>query len=134
MGTFRVRDARIVRAHAEARTFVNRDGEEITRNRAVLDCVGEDLAGHLLTMVQAAQLTLPVLAVSEAQAADLRFGRRIVAQAPTDDERPAHHHGEHVWAAIGSADGEPEVVAIVERAKHHEFKPVTVFAANTGNE
>ena len=134
VGAFRVRDARIVRAHAEARTFVNRDGEEITRNRAVLDCVGEDLAGHLLTMVQAAQLTLPVLAVSEAQAADLRFGRRIVAQAPTDDERPAHHHGEHVWAAIGSADGEPEVVAIVERAKHHEFKPVTVFAANTGNE
>ncbi len=99
VGAFRVRDARIVRAHAEARTFVNRDGEEITRNRAVLDCVGEDLAGHLLTMVQAAQLTLPVLAVSEAQ-----------------------------------ADGEPEVVAIVERAKHHEFKPVTVFAANTGNE
>lgn len=94
---------------------MNRDGEEITRNRAVLDCVGEDLAGHLLTMVQAAQLTLPVLAVSEAQAADLRFGRRIVAQAPTDDERPAHHHGEHVWAAIGSADGEPEVVAIVEQ-------------------
>ena len=134
VGAFRVRDARIVRAHAEARTFVNRDGEEITRNRAVLDCVGEDLAGHLLTMVQAAQLTLPVLAVSEAQAADLRFGRRIVAQAPTDDERPAHHHGEHVWAALGSADGEPEVVAIVERAKHHEFKPVTVFAANTGNE
>ena len=85
---------------------MNRDGEEITRNRAVLDCVGEDLAGHLLTMVQAAQLTLPVLAVSEAQAADLRLvGESLHRHRPTMNDRHTTTASD-VWAAIGSADGE----------------------------
>ncbi|NMN00244.1 pseudouridine synthase [Bifidobacterium sp. DSM 109958] len=111
----------VVTAHAEARTFTNREGETITRNRAVLD-LPEGLAGaqralalidRALPAAAAARLSMPSIDVTADEAAELRYGRRIErrVQGPT--------------AAVAQDD----LVAIVDRANGHQAKPVTVFPA-----
>lgn len=114
--------AHAVHAHTEPKTFTNREGETVTRNRAVLDLPeglsGADRAAALLERAlpaaAAARLCMPSLDVTDAEARELRFGRRIerTVTQPT--------------AAI-AGDG-LDLVAIVERANGHQAKPVTVFA------
>ena len=74
-----------VTAHVETKTFTNREGQTVTRNKCVLDTpdamAGEErrawLLGHALTMEQAARGAMPVLEITAEEAAELRFGRRI---------------------------------------------------------
>ncbi|MBT1170847.1 tRNA pseudouridine(55) synthase TruB [Bifidobacterium sp. SO4] len=112
-----------VTAHSESKTFTNRDGETVTRNKCVLDTPaelsGEErrewLLGRALTMEQAARGAMPALDITPDEAAELRFGRRIerVIGEPTVAIVPQTH----------------DVVAILERANVHQAKPATVFPA-----
>lgn len=117
VGRYRIDDPRTVTAHSERRTFTNRDGETVTRNRAVLDASGDDLAVRALSMVEAASAAMPVAAISETQAADLRFGRRI----RITEETP---RGGRLAAVMPERH---DLVAIVEPCARGMVKPVTVF-------
>ena len=110
-----------ITAHTEQKTFTNREGETITRNKCVLDTPeGLDgagrcawLIGRSLTMEQAARSAMPALDITPEEAAELRFGRRI--------ERTIHE------PAAAIVPQTHDVVAIIERANGHQAKPVTVF-------
>ncbi|WP_225431772.1 tRNA pseudouridine(55) synthase TruB [Bifidobacterium platyrrhinorum] len=118
-----------IAAHAEPRTFTNRDGETVTRNRCVLDTPdglsgderGDWLRARAIGMDAAARGALPVVEVTAADAAELRFGRRLEREM---------RRGVPAAAIVPAHDGLPgDVVAIVERANAHQIKPVTVFPA-----
>ncbi|TPF94295.1 hypothetical protein BG22_05815 [Bifidobacterium sp. UTBIF-78] len=74
-----------VTAHVETKTFTNREGQAVTRNKCVLDTpdamAGEKrrewLLGRALTMEQAARGAMPVVEITAEEATELRFGRRI---------------------------------------------------------
>ena len=101
VGRFSVNMPNVMSAHAESKTFTNREGMEVTRNRAVLDDADHAL-DHALDPV-----------ASEQEAADLRFGRRI-----------AHDIRTTTAAYVEETN---DLVAILERAKRGEAKPVAVF-------
>ncbi|QOL33455.1 tRNA pseudouridine(55) synthase TruB [Bifidobacterium lemurum] len=114
---------RAIGAHAESYSFTNREGETITRNKCMLDTSGlsgdqrrEWLLHHALSMVEAVRGAMPVVEVSVEEAAELRFGRRIVRRLEVDQ------------AAAVVADTQ-DVVALVAPANGSQIKPVTVFAA-----
>ena len=117
VGRYRAEDPRTVTAHTEQRTFTTRDGETVTRSRAVLDASGDELAARALPMVEAASAAMPVIEVSDAQAADLRFGRRIRVAGATP-------RGGRLAAVVPERH---DLVAIVEPCSHGMAKPVTVF-------
>ena len=117
VGRYRAEDPRTVTAHTEQRTFTTRDGETVTRSRAVLDASGDELAARALPMVEAASAAMPVIEVSDAQAADLRFGRRIRVAGATP-------RGGRLAAVVPERH---DLVAIVEPCGRGMAKPVTVF-------
>lgn len=117
VGRYRADDPRTVTAHTEQRTFTTRDGETVTRSRAVLDVSGDELAARALPMVEAASAAMPVIEVSDVEAADLRFGRRIRAAEATP-------RGGRLAAVVPERH---DLVAIVEPCGHGMAKPVTVF-------
>ncbi|NMM97226.1 tRNA pseudouridine(55) synthase TruB [Bifidobacterium olomucense] len=112
-----------VSAHSETKTFTNREGETVTRNKCVLDTPvelsGDErrawLLGRALSMEQAARGAMPSLDITPEEAAELRFGRRI--------ERSVD------MPAVAIVPQTHDVVAIVERANSHQAKPATVFPA-----
>lgn len=124
VGSFDVTASNVVTAHTENRTFTNRDGETVTRAKAILDvpndratATADDRRAALLTQVigmpQAARLTLPYVDITDEEAKELRFGRRI----------------DHVVAEPTAAIAGNDLVAIVERANSHQAKPSVVFPA-----
>lgn len=117
VGRYRAEDPRTVTAHTEQRTFTTRDGETVTRSRAVLDASGDELAARALPMVEAASAAMPVIEVSDVAAADLRFGRRIRVAGTTP-------RGGRLAAVVPERH---DLVAIVEPCGHGMAKPVTVF-------
>lgn len=117
VGRYRAEDPRTVTAHTEQRTFTTRDGETVTRSRAVLDASGDELAARALPMVEAASAAMPVIEVSDVAAADLRFGRRIRVAGATP-------RGGRLAAVVPERH---DLVAIVEPCGHGMAKPVTVF-------
>ena len=117
VGRYRAEDPRTVTAHTEQRTFTTRDGQTVTRSRAVLDVSGDELAARALPMVEAASAAMPVIEVSDVEAADLRFGRRIRVAGATP-------RGGRLAAVVPERH---DLVAIVEPCSHGMAKPVTVF-------
>ena len=117
VGRYRAEDPRTVTAHIEQRTFTTRDGQTVTRSRAVLDVSGDELAARALPMVEAASAAMPVIEVSDVEAADLRFGRRIRVAGATP-------RGGRLAAVVPERH---DLVAIVEPCGHGMAKPVTVF-------
>ena len=112
VGRFSVDTPNVMTAHTESKTFINRDGVEVTRNRAVLDDA-DHAADHALDLVASAAASMDMLPVDEREAAALRFGRRIAR-----DIRGT------MAAYVPETN---DLVAIVERAKKGEAKPVAVF-------
>lgn len=111
--------APVIGAHVESRTFTNRNGETITRNRAVLDLPdGVEARSCALTMIQSAERTMPCTTITDEQACELRFGRSIdwPADLPLTVEAAAAHTGD-------------ELIAIVTPFKATKAKPVVVFPA-----
>ena len=113
VGRFSVDMPNVMTAHTEAKTFTNREGAEVTRNRAVLDDA-DHAADHALDLVASAAASMDMLRISEQEARDLRFGRRIAR-----DIRGT------MAAYVAETN---DLVAIVERAKKGETKPVAVFS------
>lgn len=123
--------AHTITAHAEPKTFVNREGERVSRNSCMLDTpaglAGEErrawVLGRALTMEQATRGAMPAVDITAEEAAELRFGRRIERVVPRDTQVAA-------IAPVSddvSDDAPADVVAILERANAHQAKPVTVF-------
>ena len=117
VGRYRAADPRTAPAHTEQSTSTTRDGETVTRSRAVLDASGDELAARALPMVEAASAAMPVIEVSDVEAADLRFGRRIRVAGATP-------RGGRLAAVMPERH---DLVAIVEPCGHGMAKPVTVF-------
>lgn len=117
VGRYRAEDPRTVTAYTEQRTFTTRDGQTVTRSRAVLDVSGDELAARALPMVEAASAAMPVIEVSDVEAADLRFGRRIRVAGATP-------RGGRLAAVVPERH---DLVAIVEPCGRGMAKPVTVF-------
>ena len=65
---FSVNMPNVMSAHAESKTFTNREGMEVTRNRAVLDDADHAL-DHALDPVASAAASMNMLAVSDQEAA-----------------------------------------------------------------
>lgn len=119
--------SRAVHATVDTKTFTNREGETITRNRAVLsldggqtgESSGSDrtalLLQHALPAAVSARMCMPSMDITPEEARDLRFGRRI-------ERKPK----EPTAAIVGD-----DLVAIIERANGHQAKPVTVFPDET---
>lgn len=120
VGRFDVAATNTVTAHTESRTFTNRSGETVTRNRAVFDQTGTDLAKRTLSMMESVQIAMPTVQITAQDAVDLRFGRRI----PYDIRE--------VTAAYvpANADSDADVAALIVRVKRGEAKPIVVFPAS----
>ena len=119
--------AHVVTAHTDTRTFTNREGETVTRARAVLD-LPEGLSGadralalidRAIPAAASARLSMPSIDVTAAEAEELRYGRRIerAVEGPTAAIAPGN-----------GVDGD-DLVAIVGRANAHQAKPSIVFPA-----
>lgn len=120
VGRFDVDGVNVMTAHAESRTFTNHDGEQITRNRAVLDGDGDAAAAQALSIVDGARLTMASTIISDEDAANLRFGRMIAWPVGVDRST------ETLAACTAN-----ELVAIVQPARAAQAKPVVVFPAET---
>lgn len=118
VGGFDVDNPNVVAAHAEPHTFTNRQGEEVTLNKAVLDVDRDELPQRALPMLEAVKRTMPTIEISEKDAKDLRFGRRLEGSLSADAPTAA---------AYVPQTG--EVVGIVESADARELKSVLVFPA-----
>ncbi|MFR0555947.1 tRNA pseudouridine(55) synthase TruB [Pseudoscardovia radai] len=119
VGSFRVDDPAVVTAHVEDHTFVNRDGQTVTRPRAVLDITDRDaLLARALTPADAARRGMPSIEVTPAQADYLEHGRLIdgVVDVPTA-----------AICADPSSPGGERLVALVERRTRTQLKPSVVF-------
>ncbi len=80
VGGYCVDDPHVVNAHQKMRSYTNRQGDTVTRAKAVLDVSADELNAAILPMIDAVATSLPMLAIGEKQAQDLRFGRRIRAE------------------------------------------------------
>lgn len=129
VGRFALSAIQPITAHTESKTFTDREGNVVTRNKCVLDIPAELtdreartdwLRSRALDMFDAAAGALPVIPVSDEEAAELRFGRRINRQWLDDVSR------ETPVAACVLATR--DVVALVASAGAKQLKPVTVFA------
>jgi tRNA pseudouridine55 synthase len=121
IGDFDVTAPHVMPARAVARTYIGREGHEVTRNKAVFDCDADGLRSCAMPMLEAAKAAMPSIAITEAQARDLRFGRRIEVHVRIDAPT----------AAYVQTSG--EVIAILEPAGDADAgtaKPVAVFPAD----
>lgn len=124
-----------ITAHVETKSFTNREGKHVTRNTCVLDTsaglAGQErrdwVLGRALTMEQAARGAMPTVDITAAEAAELRFGRRIERAIPRDTQVAAIAPAVDDASDDVSVDAPADVVAILERANAHQAKPVTVF-------
>jgi tRNA pseudouridine55 synthase len=122
VGRFQVAAPNVVSARTVPRTYTNREGNEVTRNKAVLDCDADGLRSCAMPMLEAARAALPTIAITQELARDLRFGRRIAVRV------------ESTTAAYVPSSG--EVIALLEPvdaggdAGTGLAKPVVVFPAD----
>ena len=137
VGAFGAATADVVTAHAESRTFTNRDGEAITRSRCVIDYPDADatagtaasddggdprrdlLLEHALPLAAGARLTMPCVDVTADEARELRFGRWIARRG--DDTAAA------ILPAAADGSHDDELVAIIGPANRRQSKPVVVL-------
>lgn len=129
VGRFALSTIQPITAHTESKTFTDREGNVVTRNKCVLDIPAELtdrevradwLRSRALDMFDAAAGALPVIPVSDEEAAELRFGRRISRQWPADVSRE--------MPAAACVLATRDVVALMAPAGAKQLKPVTVFA------
>ncbi|WEV42353.1 tRNA pseudouridine(55) synthase TruB [Bifidobacterium sp. ESL0682] len=142
---------RVVTAHAKPHTFTNREGVTLTLNKAVLDVDTDELKRRSLTMLEATQRTMPTIPITDADAQNLRFGRRLrmplaaemnardcADTEVADNSAPtAEHASDRILINAKRANSfvavyipqTGEVVGILEPTNDHELKSVVVFPA-----
>ncbi|XQU33227.1 tRNA pseudouridine(55) synthase TruB [Gardnerella sp. DNF00257] len=134
IGDFSIEDSRVLKLKSVIRTFTNKNGVTQTRAKAVLDdsyysqgscesqAAGDSpsalpassplentLNQRLLSMFESAKLTMQTVEVSENQAKDLRFGRKITI------------------SAISAKDATKNAIAYVKAAKDEQNDVVAVL-------
>lgn len=134
IGDFSIEDSRVLKLKSVIRTFTNKNGVTQTRAKAVLDdsyysqgsgesrAAGDSRAAlpassplentlnqRLLSMFESAKLTMQTVEVSENQAKDLRFGRKITI------------------SAISAKDATKNAIAYVKAAKDEQNDVVAVL-------
>lgn len=154
IGDFSIEDSRVLKLKSVIRTFTNKNGVTQTRAKAVLDdlyysqgscdsLVSGDsssalpassplentLNQHLLSMFESAKLTMQTVEVSENQAKDLRFGRKITI--PTISAKNA------IAYVKAAKDEKNDVVAVLEVAQKSQAstrKSITFYKSQENNE
>lgn len=134
IGDFSIEDSRVLKLKSVIRTFTNKNGVVQSRAKAVLDdsyysqgscesqAAGDSpsalpassplentLNQRLLSMFESAKLTMQTVEVSENQAKDLRFGRKITI------------------SAISAKDATKNAIAYVKAAKDEQNDVVAVL-------
>lgn len=138
IGDFSIEDSRVLKLKSVIRTFTDKNGVVQSRAKAVLDdsyysqgscesLVSGDspsaspassplentLNQRLLSMFESAKLTMQTVEVSENQAKDLRFGRKITISAIS-----AKNATKNVIAYVkATKDEQNDVVAVLETAE-----------------
>lgn len=142
IGDFSIEDSRVLKLKSVIRTFTDKNGVTQTRAKAVLDdsyylqgscesqAAGDSpsalpassplentLNQRLLSMFESAKLTMQTVEVSENQAKDLRFGRKITISA-ISTKNAAKNATKNAIAYVKSAkDEQNDVVAVLETAE-----------------
>ena len=146
IGDFSIEDSRVLKLKSVIRTFTNKNGVTQTRAKAVLDdsyysqaasdsLVSGDspsalpassplentLNQRLLSMFESAKLTMQTVEVSENQAKDLRFGRKITISAISTKNAAKNA------AKNATKDAAKNVIAYVKATKDEQNDVVAVL-------
>ncbi|EPI59498.1 tRNA pseudouridine synthase B [Gardnerella vaginalis JCP8066] len=142
IGDFSIEDSRVLKLKSVIRTFTNKNGVTQTRAKAVLDdsyysqgscesqAAGDSpsalpassplentLNQRLLSMFESAKLTMQTVEVSENQAKDLRFGRKITISAISAKDATKDATKNAIAYVKATKDEQNDVVAVLETAE-----------------
>ncbi|EPI44257.1 tRNA pseudouridine synthase B [Gardnerella vaginalis JCP8522] len=142
IGDFSIEDSRVLKLKSVIRTFTNKNGVTQTRAKAVLDdsyysqgscesqAAGDSpsaspassplentLNQRLLSMFESAKLTMQTVEVSENQAKDLRFGRKITISAISAKDATKDAAKNAIAYVKATKDEQNDVVAVLETAE-----------------
>ncbi|RIY22284.1 tRNA pseudouridine(55) synthase TruB [Bifidobacteriaceae bacterium VN002] len=142
IGDFSIEDSRVLKLKSVIRTFTNKNGVTQTRAKAVLDdsyylqgscesqAAGDSpsalpassplentLNQRLLSMFESAKLTMQTVEVSENQAKDLRFGRKITISAISAKNATKNAAKNAIAYVKATKDEQNDVVAVLETAE-----------------
>lgn len=136
IGDFSIEDSRVLKLKSVIRTFTNKNGVVQSRAKAVLDdsyysqAAGDSsvalpassplentLNQRLLSMFESAKLTMQTVEVSENQAKDLRFGRKITISAISTKNAAKNATKNAIAYVKATKDEQNDVVAVLETAE-----------------
>lgn len=142
IGDFSIEDSRVLKLKSVIRTFTDKNGVTQTRAKAVLDdsyylqgscesqAAGDSpsalpassplentLNQRLLSMFESAKLTMQTVEVSENQAKDLRFGRKITISAISAKDATKNATKNAIAYVKATKDEQNDVVAVLETAE-----------------
>lgn len=142
IGDFSIEDSRVLKLKSVIRTFTNKNGVVQSRSKAVLDdsyysqgscesqAAGDSpsalpassplentLNQRLLSMFESAKLTMQTVEVSENQAKDLRFGRKITISAISAKDATKNATKNAIAYVKATKDEQNDVVAVLETAE-----------------
>lgn len=142
IGDFSIEDSRVLKLKSVIRTFTNKNGVVQSRAKAVLDdsyysqgscesqAAGDSpsalpassplentLNQRLLSMFESAKLTMQTVEVSENQAKDLRFGRKITISAISAKDATKNATKNAIAYVKATKDEQNDVVAVLETAE-----------------
>ena len=136
IGDFSIEDSRVLKLKSVIRTFTDKNGVTQTRAKAVLDdlyysqAAGDSpsaspassplentLNQRLLSMFESAKLTMQTVEVSENQAKDLRFGRKITISAISAKDATKNATKNVIAYVKAAKDEQNDVVAVLETAE-----------------
>lgn len=142
IGDFSIEDSRVLKLKSVIRTFTDKNGVTQTRAKAVLDdsyylqgsCESQaagdlpsalpassplenTLNQRLLSMFESAKLTMQTVEVSENQAKDLRFGRKITISAISAKDATKNATKNAIAYVKATKDEQNDVVAVLETAE-----------------
>lgn len=142
IGDFSIEDSRVLKLKSVIRTFTDKNGVTQTRAKAVLDdsyylqgsCESQaagdlpsalpassplenTLNQRLLSMFESAKLTMQTVEVSENQAKDLRFGRKITISAISAKDATKNATKNAIAYVKSAKDEQNDVVAVLETAE-----------------
>ena len=106
---------RLVTGQVSARTYTDRQGQTVTRNRVDLDQSSEEILRGSISLVDAARLIMPTIEVDREEAAMLANGRFLKVGV------------EGVTAAIAKDEIGPYLAAVLVPHGDHLSKPDVVF-------
>ncbi|EPI51011.1 tRNA pseudouridine(55) synthase TruB [Gardnerella pickettii] len=142
IGEFSIEDSRVLKLKSVIRTFTDKNGVVQSRAKAVLDdsyysqgscesqAAGDSpsalpassplentLNQRLLSMFESAKLTMQTVEVSENQAKDLRFGRKITISAISAKDATKDATKNAIAYVKATKDEQNDVVAVLETAE-----------------